>query len=38
MFLVVAVIYLALSFVMRGLFWAVGQLVFPRLRRLGTSL
>jgi len=37
-FLVVAVIYLALSFVMRGLFWAVGQLVFPRLRRLGTSL
>ena len=37
-FLVVAVIDLALSFVMRGLFWAVGQLVFPRLRRLGTSL
>lgn len=37
-FLVVAAIYLILSFLMRGLFWAIGQLVFPRLRRLGTSL
>jgi polar amino acid transport system permease protein len=37
-FLVVAAIYLGLSFLMRGLFWAVGQLAFPRRRRLRTSL
>jgi polar amino acid transport system permease protein len=37
-FLVVAALYLALSFLMRGLFWAVGQLAFVRRRRLGTPL
>ncbi|CEJ10142.1 amino acid ABC transporter permease [Phreatobacter sp. AB_2022a] len=37
-FLVVAALYLALSFLMRGLFWAVGQLAFARRRRLGTPL
>ncbi|MEO9335897.1 amino acid ABC transporter permease [Mesorhizobium sp. SB112] len=37
-YIVVALIYLALSLVMRLIFWAFGLLVFPRLRRLGTSL
>ncbi|EIM29925.1 amino acid ABC transporter permease [Microvirga lotononidis] len=37
-FIVVAALYLALSFLMRGLFWLVGQFAFPRRRRLGTSL
>lgn len=37
-YIVVALIYLALSLVMRLVFWAFGLLVFPRLRRLGTSL
>ncbi len=35
---VVAVLYLLLSLLMRGLFWAVGQAVFTRRRRLGTPL
>jgi len=37
-FLVIAGLYLGLSFLMRGLFWAVGQLAFARRRRLGTLL
>ncbi|SMO97253.1 amino acid ABC transporter permease [Paracoccus laeviglucosivorans] len=35
---VIAVIYIALAFVFRIGFWALSQLVFPRLRRLGTPL
>ncbi|HEX7889930.1 MAG TPA: amino acid ABC transporter permease [Ramlibacter sp.] len=37
-YIVVAVLYLALSFLFRGAFWAIGQLVFVRRRRLGTPL
>ena len=37
-YLVVAAAYLALSLVMRVLFWAVGTFAFPRRRRLGTPL
>ena len=37
-YMIVAVIYLALSFLFRGAFWAIGQLVFVRRRRLGTPL
>ncbi|AMJ62512.1 amino acid ABC transporter permease [Bosea sp. PAMC 26642] len=37
-FLVIAGLYLGLSFLMRGLFWAVGQFAFARRRRLGTPL
>jgi polar amino acid transport system permease protein len=37
-YIVVAVIYLVLSLVMRLVFWVLGQLIFPRRRRLGTSL
>jgi polar amino acid transport system permease protein len=37
-FIVVAVLYLVLSFLMRGVFWFVGQFAFPRRRRLRTSL
>ena len=37
-YIVVAVIYLVLSLAMRFVFWALGQLIFPRRRRLGTSL
>jgi polar amino acid transport system permease protein len=37
-YIVVAVIYLALSFLFRGALWAIGQLVFVRRRRLGTPL
>ncbi|PRD40598.1 ABC transporter permease [Phyllobacterium phragmitis] len=37
-YIVIAFIYLALSLMMRLMFWAFGLLVFPRLRRLGTSL
>ena len=37
-YIIVAVIYLALSFLFRGAFWAIGQLVFVRRRRLGTPL
>ena len=37
-YMVVAVIYLALSFLFRAAFWAIGQLVFVRRRRLGTPL
>lgn len=37
-YLIVAGGYLALSLLMRVLFWAVGSLAFPRRRRLGTPL
>ncbi|NTJ11633.1 amino acid ABC transporter permease [Rhizobium lusitanum] len=37
-YVVVAVLYLFLSLVMRGLFWAGGMALFPRRRRLGTPL
>lgn len=37
-YIVAGQIYLALSFVVRGVFWAVGQAVFARRRRLGTAL
>jgi polar amino acid transport system permease protein len=37
-YLLVAVAYLALSLVLRLLFWAVGSAAFPRRRRLGTPL
>jgi polar amino acid transport system permease protein len=37
-YLIVAAAYLALSLVMRVLFWAVGSFAFPRRRRLGTPL
>jgi len=37
-YIAVAVVYLALSFLFRGAFWAIGQLVFVRRRRLGTPL
>lgn len=37
-YIIVAVIYLALSFLFRAAFWGIGQLVFVRRRRLGTPL
>jgi polar amino acid transport system permease protein len=37
-YIVVALFYLALSFLMRMGFWLLGQIIFPRRRRLGTSL
>ena len=37
-YIVVALIYVALSLVMRSGFWVLGQLLFPRRRRLGTPL
>jgi len=37
-YIIVAVIYLALSFLFRIAFWGIGQLVFVRRRRLGTPL
>jgi polar amino acid transport system permease protein len=37
-YIIVAVIYLALSFLFRIAFWGIGQLVFVRKRRLGTPL
>lgn len=37
-YIIVAAIYLALSFLFRAAFWAIGQLVFVRRRRLGTPL
>jgi polar amino acid transport system permease protein len=37
-YLVVAAAYLALSLVMRVMFWAMGSLAFPRRRRLGIPL
>ncbi|NLS07363.1 amino acid ABC transporter permease [Rhizobium sp. P32RR-XVIII] len=37
-YIVVAMLYLALSIAMRTSFWALGMALFPRRRRLGTSL
>ena len=37
-YIVIAVIYLALSTLFRAAFWAIGQVVFVRRRRLGTHL
>ncbi|WP_455273719.1 amino acid ABC transporter permease [Rhizobium herbae] len=37
-YIVVAIIYLALSLVMRACFWGLGLALFPRRRRLGTPL
>lgn len=37
-YIVVAVLYLVLSFVMRAGFWGFGLFLFPRRRRLGTPL
>jgi polar amino acid transport system permease protein len=37
-YIVVAVIYVALSFLMRAGFWSLGLVLFPRRRRLGTPL
>lgn len=37
-FLVLWVLYLALSYLMRGGFWLLGQFVFTRRRKLGTPL
>lgn len=37
-YILVAVAYVALSLLMRAGFWALGQAIFPRRRRLGTAL
>lgn len=37
-YLIVAVAYLLMSLVMRGIFWLIAMVAFPRLRRLGTPL
>ena len=37
-YIVAAIAYMVLSLLMRVGFWALGQIVFPRRRRLGTSL
>lgn len=37
-FFVVAGIYIALSLLMRVIFWLFGQAIFPRRRRLGTTI
>jgi len=37
-YLIVAVAYLLMSLVMRGIFWLLAMLAFPRLRRLGTPI
>lgn len=37
-YILVAVFYLVLSFLMRAGFWGLGQALFPRRRRLGTPL
>lgn len=37
-FIVLGVIYLALTLALRGTFWALGLLIFPRRRKLGTAL
>lgn len=37
-FIVLGVIYLAMTLALRGVFWALGQLIFPRRRKLGTAL
>lgn len=37
-YMVVGLLYIALSFVVRGGFWLFGQFAFPRRRKLGTAL
>ncbi|MGF7051156.1 polar amino acid transport system permease protein [Bosea sp. OAE752] len=37
-YILVALAYIALSLVLRAAFWALGQALFPRRRRLGTPL
>jgi polar amino acid transport system permease protein len=37
-FIVLWVVYLALSYAMRLGFWLLGMLIFPRRRKLGTPL
>ena len=37
-YIVIAVLYVALSLVMRFVFFGIGQAIFPRRRRLGTNL
>jgi polar amino acid transport system permease protein len=37
-YIVVAVFYVVLSLLMRAFFWALGQAIFPRYRRLGTPV
>ncbi|MDP0926720.1 amino acid ABC transporter permease [Paracoccus onubensis] len=37
-YLLIALIYVALSLAMRVVFWGIGMIIFPRRRRLGTSL
>lgn len=37
-YIIVAVLYIVLSLVMRAGFWGLGLVLFPRRRRLGTSL
>jgi polar amino acid transport system permease protein len=37
-YIVVAVLYLALTFILKLAFYAFGQVIFPRRRRLGTAL
>ena len=37
-YLIVGGIYLLLSFAFRLAFWVISQIIFPRKRRLGTSL
>ena len=36
-YIVIALIYLLLSLLMRLSFWGLGQILFPRRRRLGTN-
>jgi polar amino acid transport system permease protein len=37
-YILVAIIYVILSLLMRFMFWALGQAIFPRRRRLGTPI
>jgi polar amino acid transport system permease protein len=37
-YIVVALLYLALTFILKLAFYGFGQLIFPRRRRLGTAL
>lgn len=37
-YILVAIVYVVLSLVLRAAFWALGLVLFPRRRRLGTSL
>jgi polar amino acid transport system permease protein len=37
-YLVVGLLYLLLTLLLKSGFWALGQVLFPRRRRLGTAL